>query len=122
MKGLSVQLPWPPSVNAYWRHSRGRHFLSDSGKQYREDVWAAIRSIKWNMTYRGRLSVQVYAVMPDKRRRDLDNLYKGLLDSLTHAGVWEDDEQIDRLVIERGPVEPPGYVIVSVEPLAKEAA
>ena len=42
--------------------------------------------------------------MPDKRRRDLDNLLKATLDSLTHAGVWSDDSQIDALSIRRFPI------------------
>ena len=113
----SVKLPFPPSCNSYWRHSRGMHFLSAAGKAYRTDVMAAILSIGWNRRMQGRLSVEVYAVMPDRRKRDLDNLHKGLLDSLTAAGVWEDDGQIDRLLIQRGEVDPPGYVIVSIESL-----
>ena len=38
-----------------------------------------------------------------RRRRDLDNILKSLLDSLTHAGVWEDDSQITDLRIRKGP-------------------
>jgi crossover junction endodeoxyribonuclease RusA len=50
-----------------------------------------------------RLSVRIEAWMPDRRRRDLDNLMKSTLDSITHAGVWEDDSQIDHLSIRRVP-------------------
>jgi Holliday junction resolvase RusA-like endonuclease len=46
-----------------------------------------------------RVVVEVY--VPDRRKRDLDNLHKGILDSLTHAGVWGDDSQIDDLRIYR---------------------
>jgi crossover junction endodeoxyribonuclease RusA len=41
------------------------------------------------------------AFPPDRRRRDLDNLPKAVLDSLAHAGVYEDDSQIDLLIIRR---------------------
>jgi crossover junction endodeoxyribonuclease RusA len=54
--------------------------------------------------YAGRLAVEIEAHVPDKRKRDLDNLFKAVLDSLTHAGVWADDSQIDALRIVRKPV------------------
>jgi crossover junction endodeoxyribonuclease RusA len=38
---------------------------------------------------------------PDARKRDLDNLLKCLLDSLQTAKVYEDDSQIDYLLIKR---------------------
>jgi len=49
----------------------------------------------------GRLSVQLTAYPPDRRRRDLDNILKATLDSLTYAEVIEDDSQFDRICIER---------------------
>ena len=39
--------------------------------------------------------------VPDRRRRDIDNVGKALLDALQHAGCFDDDEQIDVLHIER---------------------
>ncbi|HAH9643406.1 TPA: RusA family crossover junction endodeoxyribonuclease [Escherichia coli] len=38
------------------------------------------------------------------RIRDLDNYNKALFDALTHAGVWEDDRQVKRMLVEWGPV------------------
>ena len=45
---------------------------------------------------------------------------KALLDALGHGGVYEDDGQIDRLEIERGPVVPGGKVVVRVSVLPGE--
>ena len=100
---IELTLPWPPSVNSYWRHPTtgrlaGRHLISEKGRAYRADV---CRIVGLTQKITGRVSVMIYASPPDKRRRDLDNLFKSLLDSLTHAGVWDDDAQIDRLCIER---------------------
>jgi hypothetical protein len=60
------------------------------------------------------LSVRLLAYPPDRRIRDLDNLPKGVLDALTHAGVWGDDSQIDDLRIVRGSVTPGGRMEISI--------
>ena len=49
----------------------------------------------------GRIRLHIKAYPPDKRVRDLDNLFKATLDSLTHANVYTDDSLIDYLSIER---------------------
>ena len=56
------------------------------------------------------------AAPPDKRRRDLDNILKALLDSLVHAGVLIDDEIIDELHIIRLPPAAPGTVFITITP------
>lgn len=66
----------------------------------------------------GRLAVRVTVCPPDNRRRDLDNVQKALLDALAKGGAYRDDSQIDRLVVERGPVTPGGKVLVVIEPIA----
>lgn len=59
------------------------------------------------LPYRGlfkeceKLKVHIEAYPPDKRKRDLDNLFKSLLDALEKSGVFKDDRQIDALSIER---------------------
>lgn len=100
---LTLTLPYPPTVNTYWRHpSRGqlagRHLISDKGRRYRETVHALLPRIE---ALRGRLHVEIWLSPPDKRRRDLDNTLKSLLDAIGYAGIWQDDSQIDRLIVDR---------------------
>jgi len=57
------------------------------------------------------------AFPPDRRCRDLDNLQKPVLDALEHAGVYEDDSQIDLLVTRRREVVQNGRLQVDVMPL-----
>ena len=106
------QLPYPPSLNRYWRSVAGRVLISKDGREYRASVLKAVGGKGLRLP--GRLCVKIAAYMPDKRRRDLDNLNKALLDSMTHAGVWVDDSQIDDLQVIRHAVEPGGRVVVTV--------
>ena len=41
------------------------------------------------------------AELPISTRPDLDNIAKGIIDALTVAGVWRDDSQIARMVLEK---------------------
>ena len=100
--------------------------ISAQGLAYRNEVYAAVRQgHRQPPRLKGRLRVRVEAQQPTHRkdgrrdggRKDLDNLWKCLLDALTQAGVWGDDSQIDDLHIVRLPTpETPtrGTVKVSV--------
>jgi crossover junction endodeoxyribonuclease RusA len=46
--------------------------------------------------------VEIILYPPDARRRDIDNYNKALFDALTHAGIWEDDSQVQRMLVEWG--------------------
>lgn len=100
---IELVLPFPPSVNQYYAVVHGRKVLSAKGRQYREAVASLALENHWPRMGSVPLEVRIEAWMPDKRRRDLDNILKAALDSLTHAGVYADDSQIDKLSIERAP-------------------
>lgn len=51
-----------------------------------------------------RLRVIVTLNEKDKRRRDMDNYTKSVFDACTKNKVWEDDSQIDELLIRRGTI------------------
>lgn len=59
--------------------------------------------------------------LADNRIRDLDNYNKALFDALTHAGVWEDDRQVKRMLVEWGPVIPKGKVEITISKYEKPA-
>jgi crossover junction endodeoxyribonuclease RusA len=110
---ISLKLPYPPSVNHYWGQVGSRKFLGKKGKEFREEVFlCALNARKGALN--GRLEVKVYLYPPDKRKRDIDNVLKSLLDALEHAGVYENDSQIDKLCITRREVVPQGSCHVDI--------
>lgn len=111
---MRLDLPWPPSVNHYWRRVGSRTLISKGGRLFRKRV-VAMLSVHSSEPLTGRLHVRVLVYPPDRRRRDLDNIVKALLDALEHGGIYEDDSQIDRLEVERHGVEPSGRVIVEIK-------
>lgn len=121
---LKFSLPWAPSVNHYWQHvvmggkfkkSRAMVFLSEAGKRYRIEVMRHLAEQQVPRgAVKGRLAVHAIAYPPDRRARDLDNVWKGVLDALRHGGVIADDEHIDDLHIVRGPVTPGGCLVLTV--------
>lgn len=118
---IKITLPWPPTVNTYWRHvvmnGSARTMLSKKGRQYREAAAHALMFENRGVVLRGltdRLAVHILASPPDRRARDLDNLPKGILDALTHAEVWLDDSQIDDLRTTRCPVVKGGRIELTI--------
>jgi crossover junction endodeoxyribonuclease RusA len=96
-------------VNTYWRNVSkgrlaGRVLISEAGRKYRKDVSDLVGAFGLRKALACELSVSIIAYPPDRRRRDLDNILKSLLDSCTHAGLWLDDSQIARLTISRSPI------------------
>ena len=115
---MTYRLPFPPSLNHMYPTVRGRRVLSSAGQRFKASVVALVlaqgRPAK---PLAGRLRVEVHVYPPDRRRRDLSNLIKAVEDSLTAAGVWVDDEQVDHLTVVRREVVAGGKVEVHVESL-----
>ena len=113
---MEFELPFPPSVNRIWRNIGNRTILSREARLYRQTIESILQCKRFNILV-GPIAVDILAFPPDRRRRDIDNLSKALLDSLQHAGAFLDDSQIERLSIERREVIPNGGVIVRIEPI-----
>lgn len=94
---------YPPTVNNYYVKTQRGVFISKRGKEFRDQLQKDVLEQLANMpTLRCRLAVEIVAWPPDHRRRDLDNIKKGLFDAMTHAGLWEDDSLIDQDFTYRG--------------------
>lgn len=91
---VELTLPYPVgiSVNHCWKRGRWGTYLDPRVKAYRNQVISICEhAFKFGKM---RLSVHMQCYFPDKRRRDLDNILKVVLDSLARAGLFDDDSQI----------------------------
>jgi crossover junction endodeoxyribonuclease RusA len=122
---MQITLPYPPSANRIWRAVDGRVILSAEGRGYRHRVASAlidqhaaigfVPGITRPPTFDWWFSIEIDAWMPDRRRRDIDNLAKPVIDALKAAGVYRDDSQAVRLVATRRGFEPPnGRLVVTI--------
>lgn len=121
---VKLALPYPPSINHYWRNFRGRMVISQEGRAFRRNVCALLAPAPGSSgngprqpPSGGRIALTMDAFPPDRRRRDLDNLQKAVLDALQHGGVYRDDSQIDLLVTRRCDTVPEGLMLVQITEL-----
>ena len=113
---MPLILPYPPTMNTYWRHVGYRTLISREGRTFRRNVCALLGGGGPRKPPTcGRIALAMDAFPPDRRRRDLDNIQKPVLDALEHAGVYADDSQIDLLVTRRREAVPDGRLLVTVE-------
>jgi crossover junction endodeoxyribonuclease RusA len=111
---LKIELPYPPSINHYWRRVGAKTLISKEGRRYREAVAAICQEQRISFGDAS-LSLSITAHPPDRRRRDLDNLLKAPLDAMQAAGVYQDDYQIEVIHLERGECVCNGSLIVEIE-------
>ena len=110
---MTLTLPWPPSVNHYWRTWRGRMLISRHGRAYRKQVGALLQAAGVT-PQSGPLAIHIELYPPDRRKRDADNLLKAVNDSLQHGEAFHDDSQIVWLLVEKAEVVPGGKAVVRI--------
>ena len=113
---IELELPFPPSVNHYYRHVGPETLISREGRTFRKRVCALLGG-GGLPPYEGPLALCMDAFPPDRRRRDLDNIQKATLDAIEHAGIYHDDSQINLLVARRRQIVRNGRLVVCLDTL-----
>ncbi len=115
---INLTLPLPPSANSYQPHTNrgGRcvRYFSSKAKAFKNEVYVAVLENKCALKLDGRLRVEVIINPRDKRKIDLDNRIKPLLDALEDANCFVNDSQIDELNVKRGCIVKGGQAVVEV--------
>ena len=109
-----ILLPWPPTVNHYYTVARGRKILSAEGRAYKKYCVQCMAIQVVPRLDEPPFAVSIIARPPDKRKRDLDNLLKPILDSLVDFGAIPDDGMIDDLRVQRADPIPDGSIEVEI--------
>ena len=95
---MKLVLPYPPSLNAYYRNVRGMVLLSREGRAYK--MAAGMAALQQRVAKQDGLLLVAIKVFRPQRRGDLDNSAKAILDSLNGI-AWDDDSQIVELHLYR---------------------
>lgn len=86
----------PPTTNTIWRHAviGGflRSYISKAGKEFKLRVSAEARKLDWELSDKD-IHMEIELTFPTKRRCDIDNYNKGLLDALEGI-IYHNDSQI----------------------------
>lgn len=105
-KDLKFTIPYPPSLNVYWRNFRGRMVLSAEAKKYKRQVYELFNDTDmrssskfsgdsaalWNGPSKRAIGLKIDVYRP-RKSGDLDNTLKAILDSL-NGNLYEDDRQV----------------------------
>jgi len=123
-----LELPFPPTANTYYRTVRMgklcRVILSNRARVYKEEVAREVSTIQNNNETRfdclpflpsDRISIDIKLYAPNRRKYDIDNRIKPLLDALAFAVVFPDDEAVDKIIVTRQEIVKGGKVIVELQ-------
>lgn len=99
---ITLELPYPVSVNAYWLAAGKRRYISKRGVAFKQavaEIWGATGHEGFGDKP---VELNVYLYPRDSRLMDIDNMLKCLGDSLQDAGAFTDDQQVWKITVERG--------------------
>ena len=109
---IRLELPYPPTVNTYWRANGHRRYISPAGVAFTQEVSLIVKNQKPKTFGDKQVAVSVMIHPRSKRKFDLDNTLKAILDALMKAGMYDDDSQIEYIEIARGEAVDGGKAVV----------
>ena len=85
------------SVNKYYRSWKGRVLISQDGREFKKQVQVHLDNYEKIL---GKVELKLILYFKDKRKRDVDNYAKVLIDCLKNK-LFEDDDMIYKLYMEK---------------------
>ena len=117
---MKIHLPlWPPTTNTIYRNVHGKTMLGARARKFYRDgltmlVYRIPSQQRAALPLPGPFHVVVRLYPPDRRKFDVDNRLKALLDLLTKAGIWGDDSEVDKITVSRETIRKGGEVEVEI--------
>lgn len=115
----TARLPWPPTVNHYHQPiiqgGKPRIVKSAKVRDYLEKNYLLVhRQLIGNLLIDENVIMQIDLHPPTLRSYDVDNRAKAVLDTLSKANFWVDDDQCESLLINKCQKEKGGFVDIFV--------
>ena len=91
-------LPYPPSVNSLWRHTGKRTYRTNKYTSWAAEAaeYLSGQDIP-SKPIAHPVKIEMAVGRPDRRRRDIDNLVKSVLDIICQNNILEDDHWVHDL-------------------------
>ena len=99
---IRLTTPFPPTLNHNVGYCGKRRYRDKNYDAFIELVgyeWRRVRPRIWDAERRFAIDIRLF--YNSKRRYDVDNRVKPILDALTKAGAWTDDSQVDDVRVVR---------------------
>lgn len=93
---ITLLLPYPPSVNSLFP-GKQRRYKSKAYEAWIREARSMLMQQDCSVTFDKPVEVEYRFGKPDKRKRDLDNIFKGPNDFLVSSGIIADDSLIHRI-------------------------
>jgi len=92
---ISIELTYPPSANRLWRSAgKGKVYTSPEYAAWKKDAaWTVAAAVSQQGRVEGPYELVIAVRKPDRRKRDLDNLFKPISDALVAGGAIKDDSE-----------------------------
>jgi crossover junction endodeoxyribonuclease RusA len=118
---IVLKLPYPPSMNAYWLASGHRRYISKRGMKFKQAVVDYVQ--EYNISKLGNipLEIEIWLHPRSKQLMDIDNCVKPILDACQDAGIFDDDVQVEELLVKRGFSKKGGGCTVFIDELTRAA-
>lgn len=114
---MILTLPYPPTLNNLFRNAAKGRVKTDAYNGWLAEALVALRGQRASK-HPGSFRATIILTRPDRRRRDIDNTVKALMDALKKGGVIEDDHLAQSLTVAWAweEIAPGGAVSITIEP------